>query len=675
MKSTKNDSHPDSKNLPAEDFAGISDLKRTEEKLRVMHSEWENIFQSIANPVFIIKPDYSIITANRAALDALNIPEESIKGKKCFEIFHKGMNSLCQTNNCPIKKTLESGRRENAEIEIEALGGTFLVSCNPIKDKNGNIEKIIQINTDITDLKKLESELKEERGLFIEGPAVVVKWKNEHGWPVEYISPNVQAQFGYARESLESGKVRYADLIHPDDLERVTSEIENFAKMGQVCYEQEYRLLRSDHEYHWVHDFTRVIYDSNKNIVRFHGYIQDINDFKNAEMEKLRLETQIQHARKMESLGVMAGGIAHDFNNLLMAILGNANLAICDLPPDSSTIQYLKDIEHASKRAAELCKQMLAYSGKEQLVLEPLDLSVLINGIIEILKATISKKIEIKFNLHEDIPVIEADAAQIRQMVMNLILNAADAIGENRGIINVSTNPFTIDAVSAKEDFFGNPQTPGKYVCLEVSDNGCGMDSEIMSKIFDPFFTTKFIGRGLGLATVMGIVRSHKGFLTASSEPKNGSLFRIYFSASSKPSQHPEFKNSIPMQYQKTTKGDILLVDDEEIVRNLVKVMIERCGFSVVTAVDGADAIEKFKKHNGKFDFILLDLTMPKMGGLEAFNEIRKTNSGIPIFLSSGYEENDIRQLMRGKDFAGFIQKPYTFNVLAEKLKKIFIQT
>ena len=412
---------------------------------------------------------------------------------------------------------------------------------------------------------------------------------------------------------------------------------------------------------------------------------KEVTERKQAEEERLSLERQVQHAQKLESLGVLAGGIAHDFNNLLMAILGNADLALGELSPMSPARDNLQEIEKASRRAAGLAKQMLAYSGKGRFVVEPIELGELVKEMAHLLEVSISKKVVLKYNFAENLPPFDGDVTQIRQVVMNLITNASEAIGDKSGAIALSTGAMDCDRAyldgvnEVLRAGLDEPLPEGVYTYVEVADTGCGMDAETIQKIFDPFFTTKFTGRGLGMSAVLGIVRGHQGAIKIYSEVGKGTTFKLLFPAS----EPPEEERELAQAKQGTSEdvpvpgfsGTILLVDDEETVRVVSKQMLERMGFTVLTAPDGREALKVFREHAGEIVCVLLDLTMPHMDGDEAFREMRRLHPGVTVILCSGYNEQDATQRFPGKGLAGFIQKPYTLAALEEKLREVLPAT
>jgi PAS domain S-box-containing protein len=389
---------------------------------------------------------------------------------------------------------------------------------------------------------------------------------------------------------------------------------------------------------------------------------QDITDQRN-------LEQQVLHSQKLESLGVLAGGIAHDFNNLLTGILGNADLALAELSPVAPARESLGAIETSARRAAELCRQLLAYSGKGRFLVQPLSLTELVQEMGHLLLVSISKKVVLKYRFGNDLPAIEADATQMRQTIMNLIVNASEAIGDRSGVISITTGLAQCDADYLRTCFAADGVRPGDFVYVEVADNGSGMDKATQDRIFDPFFTTKFTGRGLGLAAVLGIVRGHRGAIKVHGEVGRGTTFKLLFPASDV--QVRGVPNTMAKNKAWRGQGKILLVDDEETVLNLTRRMLERVGFTVISAGDGRQAVDAFKLALAEVVLVVLDLTMPHLDGEACFRELRLIKPDVKVILSSGYNEQDVVNLFAGKGLAGFIQKPYTSEELVAKVRDV----
>jgi signal transduction histidine kinase/ActR/RegA family two-component response regulator len=390
---------------------------------------------------------------------------------------------------------------------------------------------------------------------------------------------------------------------------------------------------------------------------------REMSEREQAEEARRAIEAKVLEVQKLESLGVLAGGIAHDFNNLLVAILGNASLALLDLPEDSPARQSIVDIERAGQRAGELARQMLAYSGRSRLLMEPVELSELVRELLTLLQVSIGKGVIIKLDLPDEPVVVDADAAQLRQVVMNLVINAADAIGDRSGTIAIR-----VHHLRATRDYLSDvhPEAglePGHFAALEVSDTGIGMDAETQARIFDPFFTTKFAGRGLGLAAVLGIVRGHHGALRVYSEVGHGTTFRIVLPLSA--------SSPVPSEAADESwrgSGRILVVDDDAMVRTVARRLLESFGLTVDDVSGGRTAIERVVADPAAFDAVLLDLTMPEISGPEVLARIREIRPELPVVVMSGYHEDDASKTL-GAKISGFVQKPFTPADLARRMR------
>jgi len=385
--------------------------------------------------------------------------------------------------------------------------------------------------------------------------------------------------------------------------------------------------------------------------------------------EQKRNETALLQAQKLESLGVLAGGIAHDFNNLLVAIMGNADLALQRLHEPARARHHMQRVSSAIERAAELCRQLLAYSGKGRFTIEPVDLNALVREMAHLLKVSIGKGVRLEYHLTAGLPTIEADASQLRQAVMNLVINASEAIGEREGCIRIETGTGRLEADPTFNSYLSHDLEEGDHVHVRVEDNGCGMDEETLKRIFDPFFTTKFTGRGLGLAAILGIVRSHKGSLLVDSRINRGTIFCLQFPMATNPAActPPAESWDGPLRGQ----GLVLLVDDEPSVRAIVGEALQVMGFTVVEAANGQAGLEAFEARQAEFIAVLLDLTMPVMGGEEAFQQIQRLRPGIPTVLMSGYSEQEAMSLVNSPGLAGFLQKPFKLLELSRLLQRI----
>lgn len=391
--------------------------------------------------------------------------------------------------------------------------------------------------------------------------------------------------------------------------------------------------------------------------------MRDITERKQAEQQRFLMERRLLESQKMESLGVLAGGIAHDFNNLLLAILGNASLALLDVPTTAPAYESLRHIEQITQRATDLTQQMLAYSGKGHFVVQQVDINAIITDLQPVLLHTLVATTTLQLQLAADLPPIEADVAQFRQVITNLVTNAAEAINDTRGTIIIRTQLQRLDAPLSTQTTF---VAGGDYVTLEVIDSGTGIDQATLPQIFDPFFSTKFTGRGLGLAVVLGIVRGHKGGINVESQPQHGSCFTIFLSPKQELPKTPVTCHGAKTGSQ--GNGFILVVDDEEMIRSVTERVLKRLGYRVLVAADGVEGLQTFRDHSEEIDCVLLDLTMPRMNGEELFHAIQAIKPEAQIILMSGYTEEDATGHIGVHGLAGFLQKPFTINELRDKI-------
>jgi PAS domain S-box-containing protein len=424
---------------------------------------------------------------------------------------------------------------------------------------------------------------------------------------------------------------------------------------------------------------TRIPVDVNTSVIDYRGrrailaVVRDLTDRKRAEEENRQLMTRVLHSQKLESLGVLSGGIAHDFNNILVSIMGNASLVLDDLPADSPNRDNIREIEQASKLAADLCNQMLAYSGKGKFIVAPVNLNDVVTETQRLLAVSISKNAALKFELAAELPAIEADATQIRQVIMNLLTNASEAIGNQPGTITVTTGAMHCTMPYLQEIcapfMAADALKEGDYAFLEVSDDGSGMDPDTLSRLFEPFFTTKFTGRGLGMAAVLGIVRGHNGAIHVRTAREKGTAIRVLFPVTDRPVQPVESRPVKTDEWRGS--GIVLLVDDDDMVTSVAKRILERIGFRVLLARGGLQAIELFQQRAHEIVLVLLDLTMPDMNGDETMKMMRQIQPDVCVVLSSGYTQHEVTQRFTGALPAGFIQKPYQTRELTNVLRQV----
>jgi two-component system, chemotaxis family, CheB/CheR fusion protein len=385
--------------------------------------------------------------------------------------------------------------------------------------------------------------------------------------------------------------------------------------------------------------------------------------------ERKRIEDQLRETQKLEGLGVLAGGIAHDFNNLLTGIIGNASLLAETLAAGHPGLEKVNQIATAGQRAADLTRQLLAYAGKGRFQNQSVNVNELVQETSVLVQSSIPSWVKVSLDLASNLPRIEADASQIQQLLMNLIINAAEAIlPDHVGRVLLSTRRQIMTNTDLPNAVLSREVTPGEYVLIEVYDNGRGMTKEEQTKIFDPFFTTKFMGRGLGLAAALGIIRGHRGKIAVDSTPGAGSRFKVLLPAASV--ELPDQPQALPEAEDLTGHGLILVIDDKDVVRHAAKSALQHYGYSVVTADDGSGGIDLIRQLGERVRLIILDMTMPGMSGEETLNRIRAMEAVTPVLLSSGFEEGEAIHRFKGKELAGFVQKPYTAEALARAVKR-----
>ena len=458
-----------------------------------------------------------------------------------------------------------------------------------------------------------------------------------------FVNARMAEMLGYGPGEMIGGTLfKFLVVEEVGKAQRILSE-----RRGGPGSQQDFRFRRKDGSELFTLVMGTPVLDEEGRVVGVLAMVSDITE------RRQREQAQLQ-SQKLESLGVLAGGIAHDFNNLLTAILGNVSMAQTCLSQSSEVGPYLENMERAVHRASTLTRQMLAYSGRGQFTLGPLSLNHTVEEVSHLLSVSISKKVVLHYQFQPELPWFQAEASQIQQVVMNLVTNASEAIGEAEGSVTIRTGLHPYGAQELARDFPGQAIAPGDFLTLEVIDTGIGMSPEVQARIFEPFYTTKFTGRGLGLSAMQGIIRGHKGGIRVRSEVGKGSTFTVIFPAGEGPYKEPELSTS---EDSWRGQGTILVVDDEESVRLIAAQLLGSMGFDVVTAADGVEALDCYRRM--PIRAVLTDLTMPRMGGLETFRELRRLDPTCPVVLISGYNEQEALQNFLGQGLAAFVQKPF----------------
>ncbi|MBS0197858.1 MAG: PAS domain S-box protein [Planctomycetes bacterium] len=644
----------------------VTERKAAEEEMAMAERKFRILFEQSPYGVWIADhATGTIIEANDAMAEMLGYTPAELRGKPIFEVKAERSRERVAAR---IEKILREGNdvfetrmRRKDGTEFDALAGTRVASI-------GNRTVINAIIRDITEQRRAMDSVRasEERfrAMFEGHDSIMLLLDQGTG---QIVDANAAASrfYGYSNERLRT--MRIAELVSEPGSDPGVAIAG--AAPGSRRFECGHRL--ADGRVRHVEIHTSAL-DYAGHTLQF-TIVHDATDRKLAEEERDRLQARVLHAQKLESLGVMAGGIAHDFNNLLVGILGNAGLAINAAGEKSELRPVLKTIEQAAQRAADLTRQLLAYAGKGRLSTEPLSLSDLVLEMAQLLDVSISRTANVDFQLQPDLPLIRGDATQVRQVLMNLLTNAADALEGRPGSVVVRAGVMNATTDYLKNTYVSSEEPEGRYVYLEIADSGKGMDGPTMQRMFDPFFTTKFTGRGLGLAAVLGIMRGHRGAIKVSSQPGNGTTVRILFPIAQNAVAATAAAPATPARGDHTRHKDdrrILVVDDEQVVRDMACAALARAGFATLKAIDGEAAIQTLCAMRNQVGAILLDMTMPGLSGPAVIQRMRELGMDIPVILTSGYAEQEVVENLKETPHAGFLQKPYLPDALVEAIER-----
>ena len=619
----------------------------------------------------IIDRDYCYVAVSDPLCKAFQRSRETLIGKSVAEIWG---DALFEDG---IRVRLDmcfEGSLIEHEFKFSFLGKGlrwYSSRFTPYRDQQGSVTHVVVISHDITERVNSRRALQESKDrlefLLHSAPVIIYSRKSDDPWAINFVSQNIRDHLGHDEAKLLNEVNAWRDQLHPDDRAALYEALSTLYQHGRS--KLEYRVQDNNGGWHWLCDEMVLVNDAQGHPCEIVGSWIDVSERIEAEQARKKLQAQVEHNQRLESLGVLAGGIAHDFNNILAAIMGNAAMASLELDDrPKSASKYVERIMLSSEKAAELCRQMLAYSGKGSFDVRPINLTILVEETQRLLEISIPKNVSLKLDLDKALPSIEADGAQMQQIVMNLVINASDAIAEKQGTIRVQTGVMQVDTAYLTSTYLDDDLAEGDYVYLDVADTGCGMDKQTQAGIFEPFFTTKPTGRGLGMSAVLGIIRSHHGAIKIDSKVGEGTTFRIVLPVSI---SNPSDLSSEPSDEAEQMRclGTVLLVDDDEDVRTMEAQILESMGFHVLEADDGESAIEVYHQYGKEIAVILLDMAMPNMDGMTCFSELKRMNQNVKVILSSGYSQADTGEWCAG--LSGFIQKPYRPEMLKEMLLKV----
>ena len=609
-----------------------------------------NLLRSISTPIVMFDNDLRIRRFTPAA--------ESFFHFRAIDI-GRPMSDFKLPINIPnldeiLKEVVGTLKIHDQEVE-DFASCWYLMRIRPYRTVDNRIDGAVLLLTDITDVKRGANEIRRAEAryrLLFESARDGIVIVDERSGDILDVNAYTEQLFGYSREDLVGQKVWEIEAAR--DTQGLRAALEQMRDQNAARFSDMNFAMKGGRAIQ-TEVIGNVYHEGDRRAIQLN--IRDLT-------ERREFERALQQTQKLESLGLLAGGVAHDFNNLLSGIIVNAELVSGEMPVDDPSRTELHAIKRASLQAAKLTHQLMAYAGKGRFISEHIHLSELIRDILALIQTSIPKTVDVRLDLAPDLPDILADAGQIQQLVMNLIINAGEAIDDGKtGIVNVRTGVRELTAAEILANFTFEALTPGSYVWLEVKDTGSGMDEATKAKIFDPFFTTKFTGRGLGLAAVSGILRALRGAIRVYSTPGHGTTFYVLFPAVAREVSPRQAKPTLKPRHG---SGTILVIDDEYVIRQAVRAALTRIGFEVMLAENGQTEVDLFKEQSERISLVILDLTMPVMGGEHAFDLLRAIRPDVPILLASGYDETDAVAKMVNKDFAGFLQKPFDVNRLTE---------
>ena len=637
------------------DRAHREEAARLQEQIHSAQKEWEVTFDVVPDPVFLVDLQHRIQRANRAAAALLGLKPNQLTDKYCYEVLHDGAGPV---PGCPVERTLMTGKEERCDIEVGQLGMVFDATSSPLFDSSGTVYGCVHVLRDITDRKREEEALRRSeasyRSLILGATYGIFRCDLEGEFLA--VNPALVAMLGYESE---------ADLLAANLVRDVIRDSDEGARLLQE-YRQKGRLDGVEAQWRRKDGTPVPVRLSGRTVLDEHGALQGYEVIAEDVSERWHLEEQLRQAQKMEAVGRLAGGVAHDFNNLLTIVMGYSDLVLERLGAADAMRAYVEEIKKAGERAASLTRQLLAFGRRQVLAPRALDLNAVATNIDKMLRHVIGENIELSTVLEPELGWVKADPGQIEQVILNLVLNARDAMPQG-GQLTLETANVELNE--------GDTRTrvsvlPGRYVMLAVSDSGVGMDAETQAHIFEPFFTTKEKGKGtgLGLATVYGIVKQSGGHIWLYSEPNQGTTFKIYLPRLEEAAQPVEaIPTGAPLAGGSET---ILLVEDEEGVRDLAKRILESKGYEVIMAASPTEATQVFEQHKEPIHLLLTDVVMPTMSGRQLAEHVAFLRPGMKVLYMSGYTDNVMVPHGILEEGTQFLQKPFTPDSLIRKVRE-----
>jgi two-component system, cell cycle sensor histidine kinase and response regulator CckA len=642
----------------------VAELRGAAERLQLL----SRISESGVSAVIATDLEFRITYASPAFRRLYAYSEGELLGQLPDFLNAEPLSELIQQD---IYRTVSAGEVWTGEaLQRRGDGTTFHgeLTVFPLRDDLGNTVAYAGRQRDITERKQAEEALRQQRDFaksLLDTAQVAILVLDPEARVVSF-NRYMEELSGYQLSEV-AGRDWFTTFIAGEEREAIRALFLEAVSGTQTCgYVNP--ILTKDGRLVEIEWYDKTLLASDGSLIGLLAIGLDVSERLRQEEERRELEEKVRQAQKLESLGVLAGGIAHDFNNLLTVILGSTDLALMDIPAHSTARDHLEKTLKATTVAADLTNQMLAYSGRGKFVAQSLDLSALIRNVRSLLISAVSKKTELTLDLADDLPAVEGDATQLQQIVLNLVTNASEALGDRNGQVRVETRAVECDRAFLDSFQGGRDRPEGRYVLCEVSDTGCGIDTESLKKIFEPFFSTKFTGRGLGLSAVLGIASGHQGAVRVESAPGEGTTFQLLLPVCDVEAEANQ--EAVAPAEGWRGSGTILLAEDETLVREYAVAALETLGFCVLAALDGFEAVELFRQRHSEIVCVLLDFKMPRMDGGEAFVEIRRIRGDVPVLLASGFNEQDATAGLMSQGLAGFVPKPFRLAALRAKLRE-----
>lgn len=645
----------------------ITEQKKAREALQENKANQQLLLDNIQTQIWYLQDEHTYGAVNRAHADFFGYRVEDMAFRDMYEFLPHEEAEVCRTGNREVFSRAEAINSEEWVTEASGVKRLLSIRKIPVPDPEDRVRHVVCTAEDITEKRLAELELQKSEERFT--LAMEASGEGLWDWDIEtgevYYSPAYAIMLGYSPEEISYNEQFWKNHIHPEDRERCLRANTDCIEGAADSFEVESRMLTKTGSCRWIQGKGKVVArDGSGRATRMVGTHADITGRKQAEENQKKLQNQLLQAQKMESVGVLAGGVAHDFNNLLQVIKSNVQFLEMNRSGSHPDKKRLETIERSVDRSAELIQKLLLFSRKAETKKRPVYLGREIEESVGLLQRTIPKMISLEVKTGENTWPVNADSAQIEQVIMNLGSNAADAMPEGGKL------GFEIENLSMTESVHPDLQ-PGSYVLMTVSDTGCGMDEHSRKHLFDPFYTTKKSGRGtgLGLSSVYGIVKAHKGHIFCDSSPGKGTTFRIYWPAVPDAEIHAdEFQAEISVREGKET---ILVVDDEPEIRELTEEALQSWGYTVLAAESGESALEVFSRRKSDIDLVILDLNMPGMGGIKCMEELLQTSPDIRVLIASGYSTDGQAKESVKKGASGYIAKPYRIKELMAEIRNI----